>query len=80
MNTFILENIFIKLYIYHFSIHFYKNKKLKSYFGDHIFAENNFIFSMNGVFFFSRVQNDYQETKEDKLVKPVWRVFIFFRK
>ena len=42
MSRFVLKNTFIKIYIYHFLIFFYKNKELKLGFGDHVGILNNF--------------------------------------
>jgi len=43
MNKFILKKTFIKVYIYHFLINiFYKNKKSKLCFANHVTVQNDF--------------------------------------
>jgi len=49
MNRFFLENTFIKIYIYHFSINiFIKTRSQKLYFGDRVAVQTNFIFEYGG--------------------------------
>ena len=49
MNIFVLENTFIKIYIYHFLINiFIKNKKSKSSFGDHVIVFSEFLYGYGG--------------------------------
>jgi hypothetical protein len=48
MNKFILKNIFIKVYIYHFLINIFINKELKLGFGDHIVIINDFLYMYGG--------------------------------
>ena len=48
MNRFILKNTFIKVYIYHFSINIYRNKKSKLCFGDRVNVLNDFFNEYGG--------------------------------
>jgi hypothetical protein len=44
MNRFVLQNIFIKVYICYFLIIFYKNKKSKLYFVDRVVVLNDMFY------------------------------------
>jgi hypothetical protein len=50
MNTFVLQNTFIKIYIYMFvfNTYFYKNKKSKLHFGDRVAVLNDLIYGYGG--------------------------------
>ena len=49
MNRFVQKKNFHKNIIYHFAINiFYKNKKSKLIFGDHVTVQNNFLFENGG--------------------------------
>ena len=49
MNRFVLKNIFIKVYIYHFSINiFIEIRRSKLYFGDRVAVLNDFLYKYGG--------------------------------
>jgi hypothetical protein len=60
MNKFVLKNILIKIYIYHFLIYLYKNKKSKLDFKDRVVVLNN-LKSFNVVVFSQLTINTNRE-------------------
>ena len=48
MNRFVLKNIFIKVYVYHFSINIFLNKISKLCFGDRVAVLNDFLYQYGG--------------------------------
>ena len=48
MNIFVLKNTFIKIYIYHFSINIFIEKKSKLCFGDRVAFQNDFLYEYRG--------------------------------
>jgi hypothetical protein len=51
MNGFVLKNTFIKVYIHHYSINIYNNKRSKLYLGDRIVVLNVCFSRTGGVSF-----------------------------